>query len=183
MENALGITVAIVAGMLLAGCGGSTGPEEGTFSVTISGDTSFSLEGEALFGVSTTQGRDHWVIFLSRGLFGGLDFDAVAIGRNHSATPIGVSVHQIEDATSDSAAGEDIEAVYTLRRSDDGSMGSYASVSGTLTISSATGEQVQGDFSFTADFVYSVGAFGGIRELTLTGSFTAIPGNIPSVAQ
>ena len=174
-------TTLVAAFALLVACNG-TGPVDNSFVVTITGDTTFSFEGEALFGVSTTNSRDHWMIFLNRGLFGGMEFDAVAIGRNDSATPIGVGVHHIEDATRDVADGEDIEGIYSLSRSSDGSVGYYGSVSGTLTISSATGERIQGEFNFSAEFVLAYGpSFGGIENLTIAGSFTAIPGNIPSI--
>jgi len=161
-------------------CDGS-GPAENSFVVTITGDTTLTFEGEASFGVSTTNGRDHWVLFLGRGVFGGVDFDAVAIGRNNSATPIGVGVHTIEDATREDPDGEDIEAVYALARSHDQSIASYASVSGTLTISSATADQIQGEFSFSSKFILAVASFAGVENLTITGSFTATPGAIPTV--
>jgi len=167
--------------LLLASCGDSTGPEEGVFSVTIGGDTTLTVEGEAIFGLSTTQGVEHWVIFLSRGTFGGLDFDAVAIGRHGSATPIGVGTHPIADADSDATQSEDIDAVYALQRSADGSIGYYGSESGTLTISNADDDRIRGEFNFTAEFEFAVGAFGEIRNLTLEGSFTAVRGDVPSI--
>ena len=168
---------------LLVACS-DTGPEDSSFTVTVTGDTTFSFEGEALFGVSTTNGRDHWVLFFTRGLFGGLDFDAVAIGRNESATPIGVGVHTIEDVSRDEPDGEDIEGVYVLARSSDDSFASYRSVAGTLTIASASADEIRGDFNFSADFVLGAGAsFANVRNLTISGSFTARPGNIPSINQ
>jgi len=179
MLKTLGATIIVAVCALLVACDG-TGPADSFFTVTITGDTTFSFEGEALYGISSTSGHDQWVFFLNRGLFGGLDFDAIMIGRNESVTPIGVGLHQIEDATSDPTDGEDIETAYIISRPD-GSIGSFLSVSGTLTISNATGEQIQGDFSFSAEFALAVGSFGEVRNLTIAGSFTAIPGNIPSI--
>lgn len=173
--------ITLVATFAFIGACDGTGPEDGSFTVSITGDTSLSFEGKALFGVSTTGDRDHWMLFFNRGVFGGLDFDAVAIGRNDSANPIGVGVHTIEDATRDTADGEDIEAVYTLRRSSDGSIASYGSVLGTLTISSATADRIEGEFSFSAEFVLAVAGFANVRNLTITGFFTAVPGYIPSI--
>jgi len=182
MLKKLGMVTTIAAMVLLAACG-ETGPENSSFTATVTGDTTLSFEGEALFGVSSTSGRDHWVLFFTRGLFGGLDFDAVAIGRNNSDTPIGVGVHTIEDATRDEPDGEDIEGVYTLARSSDGSIASYGSVAGTLTITSASADEIRGDFEFSAEFVLAVGSFGDVRNVTLSGSFTATPGSIPSINQ
>lgn len=175
------LTTAIIAGsiVLAAACG--TDPEENAFTVTIAGDTSFTIEGEAIFGVSVTQGREYWVIFLSRGTFGGLDYDAIAIGRHESATPIGEGAHAIADADSEELDPEDIDAVYVLRRSADGSIASYGSDTGTITITSASNDMIRGEFSFEADFELAVGSFGGIEDLTISGSFTAIRGDVPSV--
>lgn len=174
------ILVAVIA--LLVGCG-TTDPVANSFTVTITGDTTLSFEGEAVFGVSTTSGRQRWVLFFNRGLFGGLDFDAVAIGRNLSSTPIGVGVHSIEDATSDEPDGEDIEGIYALSRSSDGSIASYGSVAGTLTISSASADEILGEFNFSAEFVLAVASFADVRNINISGSFTAIPGTVPSINQ
>lgn len=182
MLKNLGVVTLVATSVLLASCDG-TGPDDSFFTVTITGDTTLSFEGEALFGVSTTDGRDHWVLFFNRGLFGGLDFDAVAVGRNESTTPIGVGVYTIEDATRDAPDGEDIEGIYSLRRSSDGSFGYYGSESGTLTISSATADQIQGEFNFSAEFVMAVASFGSVRNITVSGSFTAVPGMVPSLNQ
>jgi hypothetical protein len=182
MFSKLRATMFCCAFVLLVACG-STDPVDNAFTVTITGDTNLSFEGEALFGVSSTSGQQHWMLFFNRGLFGGLDFDAVAIGRNLSDTPIGVGVHTIEDATRDEPDGEDIEGIYTLARSSDGSIASYGSVAGTLTISSATADRIQGDFNFSAEFVLAVGSFGNVRDVTISGSFTAIPGTIPAINQ
>ncbi len=179
MRNSL-TTAIIGAGIVLAAACG-TEPEENSFAVTISGDTSFTIEGEAIFGVSVTQGREYWVIFLSRGTFGGLDFDAIAIGRHGSATPIEVGTHTIVDADSDNLDPEDIDAVYVLRRSADGSIASYGSDTGTITVTSASNDLIRGEFSFEADFELAVGSFGGVEEITISGSFTAIRGDVPSV--
>jgi hypothetical protein len=183
MSKYLFALAVVGACVLVLSCNGdASGPDDSSFTVTITGDTTFSFEGEALFGVSTTNGRDHWVLLFTRGLFGGLDFDAVAIGRNESATPIGVGVHTIEDATSDAPDGEDIEGIYTLARSSDGSIASYGSVLGSLTISSATADRIQGEFSFSAEFVLAVGpSFRDVRNVTIAGSFAAVPGTIPSI--
>jgi hypothetical protein len=175
--------ITLVAALALLSACGETGPEGSYFTVTITGDTTLSFEGEALFGVSRTGGSDHWMLLFTRGLFGGLDFDAVAIGRNLSATPIGVGVHTIEDASSNEAVGEDIEGIYTLARSADGSIASYGSVAGTLNITSATADEIQGDFNFSAEFVLAVASFSNVRNITIVGSFTATPGDLPSINQ
>jgi len=68
-----------------------------------------------------------------------------------------------------------------LQRSADGSIGYYGSESGTLTISNADDDRIRGEFNFTAEFEFAVGAFGEIRNLTLEGSFTAVRGDVPSI--
>jgi hypothetical protein len=167
--------------LLVVSCGDSTGPESGEFSVTIGGDTSFTVEGEAVFGLSAAGVPDHWVIFLKRDVFGGPDFDAVAIGRHGSATPIGVGTHTIADASAETTGPEDIDAVFVLRRTVEETEGLYGSVSGSLTITSSSEDQLLGEFNFSAKSVYADGAFAGITDLTLQGSFTAVRGNVPSI--
>ena len=141
-------TSAIAAASLLAfGCGES-GPEEGNFEATISGDMEVSISGNAIFGVSSEGGVERWMIFLLNGVFLGFDYDMIGFSREASATPIPVGTHTIVDAAADSLDDEDIGSAYMMERHN-GSLGVYSSVSGTLTITSASAEEVTGNFSFS----------------------------------
>jgi len=178
MTKFLAVTCVVGFAALSVACG--TEPIDNSFTATLSGDTSHTFEGEAIFGVSTSQTHENWVIVLSRGTPGGLDFDAIAIGRHRSGTPIGEGTYVIEDAEDDTLEDDDIDAVYILRRSEDGALGQYNSLSGTLTITSADSDEVRGEFTFTTSHYLSSGSFEDVIDLTISGSFTAIRGNVPS---
>ena len=165
--------------LLFAGCGDSTGPEGGSFEATISGDMELSVDGDAIFGVTSEGAVDRWMIFLENGRFLSLDYDMIGFLREGSDTPISVGTHTIAEATSDDLDGEDITGVYWMGRHN-GTLGVYTSVSGTLTITSSDAERVVGNFSFSVTVQIAVVDVSDVRELTVTGSFEAAAGTIPS---
>jgi hypothetical protein len=174
------MTAMVATCILVFGCGDSTGPEEGEFEATISGDIERSVSGEAIFGVTDEGGVERWMIFLLEGAFLGLDYDMIGITREASATPIPVGTHTIAEADSDTLDDDDITAAFMIGRHN-GSLGVYSSVSGTLTITSASSERVVGTFNFSAEMQIAVGPdVDEVRNLNFTGSFTAVADAIPS---
>lgn len=176
---------AFAVGVALALPACSTGPGEGSYTIMFGGDTTFTVSGEAVFGTSIEEGVERWTIYLGRGALLSSDFDAVAIGRHGSGTPIGIGTHSISDAMDAATDAEDIDAAYTLGRSA-GSFRIFPSVSGTLSISAASSDRVTGEFDFRVSHFFTWGSddgpFAGVQDLTLSGSFSAVPGTIPGTA-
>jgi hypothetical protein len=180
VRNPKAITVLATVCFLAFGCSDSTGPGDAGFTATIGGDLDLSVSGDAIFGVASEGGVDRWMIFLTDGVFLGLDYDMIAISREASGAPIAVGTHTILDAASDALEADDIVGAYMIGRHD-GTLGVFSSVSGTLTVTSASSERVVGSFDFSATMQIAVGPqVRDARNLTLTGSFTAEAGTIPS---
>ena len=172
-------TTVLTAVLFVGGCGDSTGPDNPGFDATISGDLELSITGDAIFGVSSQGGVDRWMIFLSDGFLTDTVFDAIAIGREASGSPIGLGTHSIQEAGG-VLDPDEISALYMLQRSDV-SLGIFRSLSGTLAITDVSDEQVTGEFSFSAVVLLEPGgAMAEAASLNVSGSFTAEPGAIPS---
>ncbi len=158
-------------GMSLASCGGDglTGPGSGSFTATVSGDVTASLSGDAVFGVGLSIGSDTgWSIWLLEGSFFS-DYDFIRIGRSSSTTP-GVGTFALIGRGG--AGPDDFVAEYE-DATDEGDaieITGYSSVSGSLTITSATADRVEGSFSFTGS------GPGPEQTVTVQGSFSARPG-------
>ena len=138
-----------------------------------------------MFGVSTEGGVDRWMIFLSEGVFLGLDYDMIGFLREASSTPIEVGTHTIVDAAGDSLDDDDIGGVYWFGSpsSPITSVGVFTSDEGTLTITSASSEWVEGTFSFSGTLDLGRGPdIVDVVNVTVAGSFTAEAGTIPSGA-
>ncbi|MFC1639876.1 hypothetical protein ACFL3B_03825 [Gemmatimonadota bacterium] len=184
MRKMITLSLVVAVALAVGGCKDSTGPSDANFTATITGDLELELEGEAIFGVTTSGGIDRWMIFLTAGQFMvDPDWDMIGISREASGTSIGVGTHTIVDAADDDLEAEDVAAAYMLGRHNGGSLGVFGSVSGTLTITAATSNVVTGNFSFSATMHAAVGDDArDLRDLMVTGSFTAEPGTIPAFA-
>lgn len=155
----------------LVSCGGddTTGPGSGSFTATVSGDVSASLSGNAVFGVGLSIGSDTgWSIWLLEGSFFS-DYDFIRIDRSSSTAP-GVGTFTIIGGSG--VGPDDFVAAYenAVEEGNDISITGYTSVSGSLTITSATADRVEGSFSFTGS------GPGPGRTVTVQGSFSARPG-------
>ena len=165
------MTIVTAAGMSLASCGGddATEPGSASFTATVSGDVSASLSGDAVFGVGLSTGSNTgWSIWLLEGSFFS-DYDFIRIDRSSSTAP-GVGTFTI--IGSSGAGPDDFVAEYehALDVAGNIEITGYTSVSGSLTITSATADRIVGSFSFTAS------GPGPGRTVTVQGSFNAKPG-------
>ena len=162
MRKVIPLNTVICAATFLASCGGNgpTEAESGSFIATVSGDVNVSLIGQATFfdgGV---------VIWLLHGSFSGRR-DFIRFDRRSGAAP-GVGTFTIAGIVADP---DDFVAEYEhAREGADGiETTRYGSVSGSLTITSATADRIEGSFSFKG-----IGLGIG-RTVTVEGSFDAKP--------
>ena len=155
------ITFLLSVFVLACGCNGPTEPESALFIATVAGDVNGTFGGQARFldeGV---------VISLFHGNLSGR-YDLIRFDRRSSAAP-GVGTFTIAGV---GAGPEDFVAEYehASEGADAIETTTYFSLSGSLTITSATADRIEGSFSFE-------GIGPGIgRTVTVQGSFEAKPG-------
>ena len=164
-QSARLFTVFVVA--FLTACGGDngTGPGSGSFTATVSGDLNASLSGDAVFGVGLAIGSvSGWSVWLLEGSFLA-DYDLIRIDRDSDAAP-GVGTFAI---TGGGAGPDDFSAEYEHGVEEGGNtdITGYTSVSGSLTVTSATADRIEGSFTFTGN-----GPSPG-QTVTVQGSFSA----------
>jgi hypothetical protein len=162
----------------VAACSGSSTdpPDQGSFQATVSGDLSLSLTGTAQFG---TEGQDFegFGIALVSGQVGQNNSDFVMIARDNTTRPA-AGEYEIVDVNCTDCTADDFSGIY-LHQVTLFDLGLYVSVSGTLTIETSTAEQMTGSFSLTVtEFILSGDVTA--EDLSLQGSFRAVPGTIPS---
>ena len=162
MRKVISLNAVLCAATFLASCGGNgpTEPESGSFIATVSGDVNVSLRGQATFfdgGV---------VIWLFQGNLS-RSHDFIRFLRSGGAAP-GVGTFTIAGA---GAVPDDFIAEYQHARAGADSIETttYASLVGSLTITSATTDRIEGSFSFKG-----IGPGPG-RIVTVQGSFDAKP--------
>ncbi len=165
------ILTGVATSLVSCGGGDTTGPGSGSFTATVSGVVTASLSGNAVFGVGLRTGSDTgWSIWLLDGsIFSDHDFISIdRIDRSSSTAP-GVGTFTINGS---GAGPDDFAAEYDDARAEgnDIFITAYTSVSGSLTITSATADRVEGSFSFTGS------GPGPGRTVTVQGSFSARPG-------
>jgi len=174
MPRRLALTVIAVA--TVAACGGDPaepGPQ-GSFQASVTGDLSLSLSGGAVFGHQEGGG---FVIAMEQGNVGGSSAELVMIGRDSPVQPA-AGTYEMVSGTCLDCTPEDFSGLY-LHQITVLDLGLYVSVSGTLSIDTSTAERVTGSFSFTAtSFILSGDVTA--EDLALEGTFSAVPGTIPS---
>ncbi|NIM51541.1 MAG: hypothetical protein GTN62_12075 [Gemmatimonadales bacterium] len=173
------VTLALAAVGL--GCGDGTGPNEGSFAATVSGDLALSLSGTAVFGTDEQQAQKFFVIILLRGEPGSVDLDAIAITRNDTLPP-GSGTYDINPVDCDTCGDEDFAAAFVTIRP--AAFGVFESQSGSFAITSASQDRLDGTFSFAAT-LNELFSFGDINaeNIQLQGSFNARRDEIPSIGQ
>jgi hypothetical protein len=168
----------LTAAAATAACGDSTSPgSQATFAFVVQGDANGAVRGDtAVFGggVDPFNGDSTWVLDLHAG--SGNDLQGVAFltlgGRpaagSHPIVPF-TEPSELEDGS--------FGSVVVLSPTDEVPIGFVGdAVSGTLTISSSTAEQVKGSFEMEA-----AGVAGETTEtvedgrVTVAGTFTAVP--------
>ncbi len=162
-------------GLLLACSDGGTEPVvEGSFSATVGGDLQRTLSGTAVFGVETIGGNQGFVIAMQRGNSAALDVDLILLGRFNTARPGTGDYDVISGACLDCSAN-DFDGGYVYQRPD-GASGFFVSESGSVTVTKSVADTVAGTCSFIAH-----SATNPEITITITASFTAVPGTIPDV--
>lgn len=156
-----------------------TGPdpvEIGSFTATVVGeDLNVNLSGNAVFGIQETGPVNEWVVFLWNGQVPGTSFNVVRMFRENldQPGPDGYSIYSVEDG---SPTIDDFLAAYAF--SGTAASGAFLSISGNLTITTSTPEEVTGTFEFIG--ILDPGSFGLTTDsVTVSGSFTAEAGLIP----
>lgn len=173
------LALALVAAGL--GCGDGTGPDEGSFTATVSGDLALSLSGTAVFGADEQQGQKFFVIILLRGEPGSIDLDAIAITRNDTLPP-GPGTYDINPVDCDTCGDEDFGAAFVTIRP--AAFGVFESQSGSFTVTSTSQDRLEGSFTFLAT-LNELFSFGDINaeNIQLQGSFNARLDEIPNIGQ
>ncbi len=168
----------------IAGCGGGTGPSDdteptGSFQATVSGDLALSFSGSAVFGVQTQQGQQAFAIGLIKGDAGSNDSELIVISRNNTSTP-GPGTYTIVSGSCTTCTENDFACGF-IHQVTSLDFGIYLSESGSLTLSSASSELLEGVFSFTAT-AFLTGGSVTAENLTIEGTFIAVPGDIPPIS-
>ncbi|NUO62742.1 MAG: hypothetical protein HOQ11_14900 [Gemmatimonadaceae bacterium] len=148
--------LALTSLALLAGCGdGPTPPKPqpavGSFTATVSGAASRSLDGQAGFLVTTNL----FTIALNSSAGSG----SIQLSRL-SGVPAAGTYSLDANAAQNSGA---FAAIYSA-----GAQENYVSTSGSLTITSSSGDRVRGSFDFTG-----TGGTSGTASVRITGTFDA----------
>ncbi len=164
----------------MAGCGDGTGPERGSFQATVTGDLSLSLSGDAVFGPQTQGGQTAFAIGLLDGDPSAPPYNAVVISRDNVAAPAagtyGIEAGFCADCTPDDFVGGFVHLITQL------DVATFLSDTGSFTLTTVTADRVEGTFRFTATAFLVVGEVNA-DSVRIEGSFTAVPGEIPGIAQ
>ncbi|MBE0594770.1 MAG: hypothetical protein IH616_20485 [Gemmatimonadales bacterium] len=170
---------AIALALLLPACSDSGSPSgQGSFSATVTGDLTLSFTGRAVFAIATQGANQGFAIALERQGATQVDRDVVVLARFNTQRP-GVGNYSIVSNSCNTCTDDDFDAGYVLYRPS-GDFGFFASESGTLTITESTAERVVGTLTFDASWVLSSDNITA-RDITITASFTAVPGTLPDV--
>jgi hypothetical protein len=173
MNRVVRILALTLAAVILA-CGDSSNPSnQGSFTASITGDLTSSLTGRAVFGVGTQGSNQGFVIALERQGSSQIDRDVIVVGRLNTQRP-GEGTYPIVSCAGGACGNDDFDAGYVFYRTS-GESGLFLSESGTLTITESSAEQIVGTMTFDAPSALSM------DQITITASFTAVPGTLPSV--
>jgi len=169
-----GFGVAVVGLLLACGDGGTEPVIGGSFSASVVGDLQRTLSGTAVFGVETIGGNQGFVIAMQRGNSAALDVDLILLGRFNTTRPVVGDYNVISGACQDCSAN-DFDGGYVYQRPD-GASGFFVSESGSVTVTKSVADTVAGTCTFIAR-----SATNPEFMITITASFTAVPGTIPDV--
>jgi hypothetical protein len=171
----LAVTLAAAA----LACGDSTAPvNQGSFTASITGDLTASLTGRAVFGVATQGTNQGFVIALERQGSSQVDRDVIVMGRLNTQRP-GEGTYPIVSCVGGTCGADDFDAGYVFYRTS-GDFAFFSSDAGTLTITESSAEKIVGTITFDGVWVLSSESVTA-RDITITASFTAVPGALPSV--
>lgn len=172
-------TFALALALLVPACSDSGGPSnQGSSSVTVSGDLALNFAGRAVFGIATQGEQQGFAIALERQGTSQIDRDVILLARLNTQRPA-AGTYSIVASSCNTCTDDDFDAGFVLYRPS-GDFAFFASESGTLTITVSTAERIVGTLSFDATWVLSSDNITA-RDITITASFTAVPGVLPDV--
>jgi hypothetical protein len=150
----------------------------GSCSASVIGEgISSEISGNAIFGQQTnSEGMTELVIFLWEGNYYETSFDIITMFRTNLRIP-DPGTYEIQDVREGADSHDNFLAGWVF--STPTAFAAFLSVSGTLTITSSSEERISGNFEFSGvlrDTSYGVST----ESVTVSGSFTAWPGEIPS---
>ncbi|MDX1674129.1 MAG: hypothetical protein R3314_04925 [Longimicrobiales bacterium] len=165
--------VPVLALMAMTACDGTTTTEEdrlGTFNMTISGDISATLEGDAVWGETTDPDTNEtvWLLWMATPEEATDDY-FLWIARMGSRP--GSGSYAIQNIQTESFDPGEIGAF--LSGTPSGTSISMLSISGTLTVSSSSGDNMTGTFSIDLDGQIFSNNQATDAVATVTGSFDA----------
>jgi hypothetical protein len=171
--------VTLALALLLPACSDSGGPAgQGSFSATVTGDLTNSFTGRAVFGIATQGANQGFAIALERQGATQVDRDVVILARFNTQRP-GIGTYSIVSSACDTCTDDDFDAGYVLYRPS-GDFAFFASESGTLTITESSADRIVGTLNFDATWILSSDNITA-RDIAITASFTAVPGQLPTV--
>lgn len=174
--------IAFALSVVLAACGGgdSTGPDNGgttgSFSVSISGDLTDSFDGQAFFGEATDPETSEtgWVLWLT-------STEAQTTGQavyfvRQGSRP-GTGTHSLANLDDDSLDQGQIGALVFDYTSGSFPVSLFAT-SGSLTVTSSSSSGMSGSFTMQATGVVFDGDEPSEVDVTVSGEFSALGGNV-----
>lgn len=180
MNRIVRIVALSLLGAALA-CGDSTTPSnQGSFTASITGDLTANLTGRAVFGVATQGTSQGFLIALERQGSSQVDRDVIVTGRLNTQRPA-PGTYPIVSCAGGACGDDAFDAGYVLYRpSGDFAFFSSSADAGTLTITESTAERIVGTMTFDAEWLLSSENITA-RNITVSASFTAVPGQLPEV--
>ncbi len=178
----IGLAASISLTVMFVACSSSEGTfipplGQGSCAASVVGEgISENVAGSAVFGYQTgAEGLTQWVFFLWDGNYYGDSFDIITLFRTNLTIPA-PGTYEIQDASEDPETENDFLAGWVF--SSPSAFATFLSVTGTITITSSSDEQVSGTFEFSG--AQREGAFGVTADsVMVSGSFTAVPGDVP----
>lgn len=182
MNRLMTFTAVLAFPLTLAACGGgdSTGPDNGgtagSFSVSISGDITDSFDGQAFFGEATDPETSEtgWVLWLT-------STEAQTTGKavyfvRQGSRP-GTGTHSLANLDDDSLDQGQIGALIFDHTSGSFPVSLFAT-GGSLVVTNSASSGMSGSFTMQATGVVFDGDEPSEVDVTVTGEFNAIGGNV-----
>lgn len=152
---------------------GPNGDDTGSFTASVSGDVTATLEGQAIFGEFTQEGETGWAVWLVSDAAAADDYVAWFIRAG--TRPEG-GTYTLADVQNTSLQAGDIGAFMT--GTNDQVTVSMSSTGGTFTVSSSSSDRVQGTFTVQATGFIVTGSRSVEGTVTITGEFDATQGTV-----
>lgn len=174
-----GFLVLLTGIFFIQGCSSDSGEEEGTFTITITGEENREFEGKAVFGGATDPdtGEQGFVVVMTTA-----EDPENAQSASESAWLVKLNTDRPGEGSYsvvDSETDENIESGFWAFSflTDGQSQVIYFSKSGTVDINSSSGDNVSGTFNIQAKGTSFSGQEAQEVNVTMNGEFNAIGGD------